>query len=274
MLKRFLLIGSLCVLLSGCASTQPPAPVYGSGVAVYSKPPPKVVKAKSKTKGKPKLTKQIDQTVAQPPVKQEIPEVLTTKPLAEPEQIAAPVDIPIEPLAPMQQEQVAASSKQELALSEPATNVSPSDNQAERPVEDQVIPTLKQEPIESPAVSPMQQAKFSPLDAFAPLSPAVNALASAANQSSKSGDIEAATTTIERAIRIEPRNATLYYKLAILRLKQSKPKLAEDLAKKALLLATNDATLKKHSWLLVARARELVGDSNGSIEAKAQADKF
>lgn len=269
MLKRFLLIGSLSIFMGGCSSffdTQPPAPVYGNGTKVYSKPPPKVVKAKSK----PKVVKPIEQ----PPVKQEIPEVLTTKPLAEPEQVATPVDMLIEPLTPMQQEQIASSSKQEPTLSDPAANVSSTENRAERPVED--ISTPKQEQIESPTttVSTMQQTRFLPLDSFAQLSPAVNALASAASQSSRSGDLEAATTTIERAIRIEPRNATLYYKLAVLRLKQSKPKLAEDLAKKALLLATNDTSLKKHSWLLVARARELLGDINGSIEAKAQADKF
>lgn len=268
MLKRFLLIGSLSIFMGGCSSffdTQPPAPVYGNGTKVYSKPPPKVVKAKSK----PKVVKPIEQ----PPVKQEIPEVLTTKPLAEPEQVATPVDMLIEPLTPMQQEQIASSSKQEPTLSDPAANVSSTENRAERPVED--ISTPKQEQIESPTTaSTMQQTRFLPLDSFAQLSPAVNALASAASQSSRSGDLEAATTTIERAIRIEPRNATLYYKLAVLRLKQSKPKLAEDLAKKALLLATNDTSLKKHSWLLVARARELLGDINGSIEAKAQADKF
>jgi len=268
MLKRFLLIGSLSVFMGGCSSffdTQPPAPVYGNGTKVYSKPPAKVVKVKPK----PKLVKQIEL----PPVKQEIPEVLTTTPLAEPIQVLAPVDMPIEPLIPIPQEQVAASTKQESTLSEQDVNTPPPENRLERPLENAAIPTSKQEVIEPPSTS-MQQAKFSPLDSFTPLSPAVNALASAANQSSQSGDIEAATTTIERAIRIEPRNATLYYKLAVLRLKQSKPKLAEDLAKKALLLATNDAALKKHSWLLVARARELLGDFNGSKEAKAQADKF
>ncbi|MEY3760105.1 MAG: hypothetical protein RIR39_1596, partial [Pseudomonadota bacterium] len=100
------------------------------------------------------------------------------------------------------------------------------------------------------------------------------ALASAAAQNSKSGNIESATTTIERAIRIEPRNATLYYKLALFKLKQSKPRLAEDLAKKAALLASNDAQLKKHSWLLVARAREMQGDLAGGKEARAKAGKF
>jgi hypothetical protein len=66
----------------------------------------------------------------------------------------------------------------------------------------------------------------------------------------------------------------LYYKLALLKLKQSKPRLAEDLAKKAALLASNDTQLKKHSWLLVARAREIQGDVNGGKEARAKADKF
>jgi hypothetical protein len=269
MLNRFLLIGFLSII-SGCASffgSEPPAPVYGSSTKVYSKPLPKV--AKTKSKSKPNVVKQIETPV----VKQEVSEVLTTKPLAEPEQVTATVDMPIEPLTPLQQEQVVASPKQEPTLPDQAANVPSSENRAEPSVEDQTISTLKQEPMVS-SPSAMQQAKFSPLDSFVPLSPAVNALASAANQSSKSGNLEAATTTIERAIRIEPRNGILYYKLAVLRLKQSKPKLAEDLAKKALLLATNDAALKKHSWLLVARARELLGDNNGSIEAKTQADKF
>jgi len=107
---------------------------------------------------------------------------------------------------------------------------------------------LSQEPV---IHAPTQLPSFQPLETFAPLSPAVSALASAANQNSKSGDIEAATTTIERAIRIEPRNGTLYYKLALLKLKQSKPRLAEDLATKAALLASNDTQLKNTAgyWL-------------------------
>jgi hypothetical protein len=140
------------------------------------------------------------------------------------------------------------------------------------------IEELKPEPLTPEQEQQGQEAlappPFEPLETFAPLSPAVSALALAANQNSKSGNIESATTTIERAIRIEPRNATLYYKLALLRLKQSKPRLAEDLAKKAALLASNDVQLKKHSWLLVARAREMQGDLKGSSEARAKADKF
>ena len=128
--------------------------------------------------------------------------------------------------------------------------------------------------LQKPEVLVPQASTFQPLEKFATLSPAVSALALTANQSSVSGDIDSATTTIERAIRIEPRNATLYYKLALLKLKQSKPRLAEELAKKAALLASNDTLMKKHSWLLVARAREVQGDLKGAKGARDKADTF
>jgi tetratricopeptide (TPR) repeat protein len=115
---------------------------------------------------------------------------------------------------------------------------------------------------------------FEPMEATTELSPAVGALVSAANQNSKAGDLDSAAASIERAIRIEPRNPTLLYKLALLRLKQSKPNLAEDLAKKSALLASTDNTLKKHCWLLIAHARELQQDFAGAKEARAKADSF
>ncbi len=115
---------------------------------------------------------------------------------------------------------------------------------------------------------------FAPLENFPPLSPVVGALVVAANKNTAKGQIETATTTIERAIRIEPRNATLFYKLAVLRLKQAKPSLAEDLARKSALLASNDSSLKKHSWLLIAKARDMQKNYQGAKEAKAKADKF
>ncbi|MDP1666863.1 MAG: hypothetical protein Q8L79_17270 [Methylobacter sp.] len=106
------------------------------------------------------------------------------------------------------------------------------------------------------------------------MSPVVGALVSAANQNSKAGDLDSAAASIERAIRIEPRNATLFYKLALLRLQQSKPRLAEDLAKKSALLASTDNALKKHCWLLIAHAREIQQDFAGAKEARAKADSF
>jgi hypothetical protein len=133
------------------------------------------------------------------------------------------------------------------------------------PLESQKEPSLPSAPELTP---------FEPIEATVPLSPVVSALVSASNQNSKAGDLDSAAASIERAIRIEPRNATLFYKLALLRLKQSKPRLAEDLAKKSALLASTDNTLKKHCWLLIAHAREIQQDFAGAKEARAKADSF
>jgi cytochrome c-type biogenesis protein CcmH/NrfG len=112
------------------------------------------------------------------------------------------------------------------------------------------------------------------MEATVSLSPAVSALVLAANQNSRSGDLELAAASLERAIRIEPRNANLFYKLAILRLKQEKPRLAEDLAKKSALLAASDNKLKKHCWLLIAHIRETQQNFAGAKEARTKAESF
>ncbi len=107
-----------------------------------------------------------------------------------------------------------------------------------------------------------------------PLAPAIVALLSQADKNYKAGEYGLAVATIERALRIEPRNATLVYKLASVRLRQSKPRLAEDLAKKASLLAGNNTMIKQRSWLLIAEARRLQGNQLGAKEAKQKAANY
>jgi hypothetical protein len=243
LIKRLFVIYSLPSFIAGCSGlygTQPPAPVYGGGAVVYSKTMPALPKPKV-----PKPLADQDNNTSG---------TLKTKPLGEFKPITAPIEI------------------------EPEAGVPDQEQEPEAGVPDQEQESFTsgqgQEPFISAPPPPPPPPPFEPLESFAPLSPAVNALALAANQNTQSGNIEAAAATIERAIRIEPRNATLYYKLALLRLKQSKPRLAEDLAKKAALLASNDTQLKKHSWLLVARAREMQGDLKGGKAARAKAEEF
>ena len=52
------------------------------------------------------------------------------------------------------------------------------------------------------------------------------------------------------------------------------PLMAEDLAKKSALLAGKDNTLKKNSWLLIAHAKEMQGDTTGATEAESKAAGF
>ena len=107
-----------------------------------------------------------------------------------------------------------------------------------------------------------------------PLSSASIALVAQADQLSSLGDFDSAVATIERALRIDSRNATLTYKLAQIRLKQSKPRLAEDLAKKAALLSASDTALKKQSWLLISEARKQQKNYHGAKEAKLKAEEI
>jgi len=107
-----------------------------------------------------------------------------------------------------------------------------------------------------------------------PLSPAVIALISKADENIKTGQLESAVVNIERALRIAPRNATLTYKLAKLRLKQLKPRLAENIARKAAILAAGDKDLKKKSWLLIAQARHLQQDFEGMKAAQLKAQSL
>ena len=107
-----------------------------------------------------------------------------------------------------------------------------------------------------------------------PLSPAVLALVSEAEQNSQSGQYETAAVKIERALRIDPRNALLTYKLAAIRLKQEQPRLAEDLAKKAVLLAGGDRNLKKQIWLLISESKRAQQDPTGAAQAAQKAAEY
>jgi predicted Zn-dependent protease len=102
-------------------------------------------------------------------------------------------------------------------------------------------------------------------------SPAVLALLGQAESSSRAGKLGSAAAKIERALRIEPRNANLIYKLAEVRMQQGKPRLAEDLGKKANILSSGDAGLKRKIWKLIADARQRQGNLPGADAAKAKA---
>lgn len=247
-MKRLVLAGVvLPVFLTGCtglSGTQPPAPVYSNNHP-FNVPTPPVVK-------KP--------PVAPPKIEKE--EVVKVQPLVDEAPIET-TEIKAEPLTP-QPEPVAPAANPEIPK---VIEVKPPN----RPLLMPTPPTETGVPKFEPAPSIPE---FKPAESTTVQSPAVSALITAANQSSKSGNLESAAATIERAIRIEPRNGELLYKLAVLRLKQSKPVLAEDLAKKSALLAGKDNTLKKNSWLLIAHAKEMQGDKAGAEEARQKAAGF
>ncbi|MES9898486.1 MAG: tetratricopeptide repeat protein [Sedimenticola sp.] len=100
---------------------------------------------------------------------------------------------------------------------------------------------------------------------------AVASLLTVAAQQERSGNLQGAVTTMERALGIEPRNAHLWYRLAQLRLAQNRTTLANDLAMKSKALAGADLGLKRDCWQLIAKARRIKGDEAGARVAERKA---
>lgn len=100
---------------------------------------------------------------------------------------------------------------------------------------------------------------------------AVVALLDQAEDYRRSGDVDNEAATIERALRIDPKNARLWNRLAAVRLDQGRPGQAEQLALKSNTLARGDKALQARNWRLVARARWSVNDNAGARAAEQKA---
>lgn len=105
-------------------------------------------------------------------------------------------------------------------------------------------------------------------------SPAIVALLDNADQSMASGNTDRAVASIERALRIDPKNPRLWQHLGRIRLQQKRWDQAIATARKSNLLATDDVRLRADNWLIISRALEGKGDSTGAQHALEQARKL
>jgi cytochrome c-type biogenesis protein CcmH/NrfG len=99
----------------------------------------------------------------------------------------------------------------------------------------------------------------------------VVALLETAEQQANAGDLEAASASLERAIRIDPRNAVLWYHLATVRLSQGDAQAAEQLAVKSNSLAPGNSVQQSRNWQLIARARRAQDNEKGAAVADQRA---
>ncbi|MEZ5590345.1 MAG: tetratricopeptide repeat protein [Gammaproteobacteria bacterium] len=100
---------------------------------------------------------------------------------------------------------------------------------------------------------------------------AVVALLDNAAEAVSSGNLDQAASALERALRIEPRNASIWHDLGQIRLHQRKFTQAESMAEKSNGLAGGNNALKARNWRLIAVARRAAGDTAGADAAEAQA---
>lgn len=100
---------------------------------------------------------------------------------------------------------------------------------------------------------------------------AVAALLENADKYVKSNQLDKAGAALERALRVEPRNAGIWHDLAQIRLHQGQYQQAESLASKSNNLSSSDRTLQSRNWKVIASARKASGNAAGAEEAEAQA---
>ncbi len=121
---------------------------------------------------------------------------------------------------------------------------------------------------ETPAPAPMVFTPPPPPKLFNQTAPAaVLALENDVEGQMKTGNYNDAVGSLERAIRIQPKNPELWHVLAEVRLRQRQPGLAEDLAKKSNLLAKSNAALIRSNWAIIAECCRMKGDSACVTEA-------
>lgn len=105
----------------------------------------------------------------------------------------------------------------------------------------------------------------------AQIDPPVLALLSTAQHQQRQGDLNGASSSLERAQRIAPREPQVLYRLAELRLMQGNAQQAEQLAQRGLSLSTGRPALQAGLWDLIAEAREVRGDAAGAEQARQRA---
>lgn len=102
-------------------------------------------------------------------------------------------------------------------------------------------------------------------------SEAVLSLLNKARQATLAGDYPRAEVLLERTVRIEPRNASLWHYLAKLRLAQNRYREAVGLAQKSNNLARANNKLRADNWRIIAHARYQTGDIAGAERAQQKA---
>ena len=118
-----------------------------------------------------------------------------------------------------------------------------------------------------PETRPEQQPPVAPAPPPAKENIAVAGLMETARADAASGNLAGAAASIERALRIEPRNARLWHELARVRLKQGQYAQAENVAARSNSWAGDDRALRAENWRLIAESRRARGDTDGAKAA-------
>ena len=99
----------------------------------------------------------------------------------------------------------------------------------------------------------------------------VLALLTTAQQQQAGGDLNGASSSLERAQRVAPREPQVLYRLAQVRMAQGDAPQAEQFARRGLTMANGRPDLQASLWALIGDARAAQGDAAGAAQARQNA---
>jgi hypothetical protein len=137
-----------------------------------------------------------------------------------------------------------------------------------------VDPLPEPEALPPPAPAPVPVPEPAPAPEPVPTAPAALALAAQSEQARAEGNLRLAGLQLERALRIAPRDAGLWNRLAQVRLEQQEFRQAERTAERSLQLGAGDRELSLSNWRIIARAREALGDREGARRALEEVQRL
>ena len=110
--------------------------------------------------------------------------------------------------------------------------------------------------------------------ALAPTPPVITALLDEAEQAETRGDAETAAATLERALKIEPKNALLWNRLAGVHLRQGNTQQALTMAQRSNSLAAGNHELQLENWYLILAVHTKTGDAKGMEQARKKIEEL
>lgn len=106
------------------------------------------------------------------------------------------------------------------------------------------------------------------------LGAAAAALVGLARQEAANGNPQLALSTVERALRIEPRNPLLWLMLGQAHEGSGQYELAGSMGRKALQLASGDAQTQARAWRLIGDSERARGQNQQADDAYSHADQL
>ncbi len=220
------------------------------------------------------------QTAESKPVARPAPAQKTAKPVEQGTKVYAyndPAQVPDPP------PQAAPATSGESAA-QPTNTTQATDNQrstpTEQPAEQQVakadtkqqLPATAQPPAQPKPPPPPVASKLPESTFAAPTLPAAaETLTSQAERQRQAGDHAGAAASLERSLRIAPREPYLWNRLARVRMEQGQSVQAGNLAARSNDLAGQNPDVNKDNWRIIAEAKRRAGDVAGASEAEQRA---